>query len=838
MYGLCCLILLAIVLRVLLPLGVKIGLRYALERSLNRTIELADVDLWLWRGRVALEGLAIGDGLTTGTDGHVGLAQIRQFRSQRLWAQIEWMQLFRRRLCLRQVGIDTPVVHLTDVGSDNAQNQVTANTSTPDRPNGVDARSTWPVQINALTVRQADIQIVDAGAPTSLSVQQLDVRDVKYLSDQWSVGQIDLRAPRVRMHQALVKNGPGQGAPDRSATRSSPDSDRSEPSSAIHSNPIGRPQNTDRLNSRLKPVLDVGRLTVTEGQFSIGTDSSAIEFRIDAEGSRFTTASQRSGQVRIDVKFRDGEFHLDGHLSLAPLTFRGHVNWDRIALAPLAGLVPGPLENWLTSCQTQGDLTVAVTGDESSPNGAGSQVMLAGQVGVDDFMLAEPESDEFICSWKRLDVTVDRLAVSLAGSAPMQVAIESIRLADPVLKHTRPSDKLESLFDAQQSRSAEHDQPQRRVDLTVGQINLTGGSIQYTDHTFAPVFHTQASGLTVSAKQLCWPQLQARDIEIEGIAADNASFKATGSVEPGSGKVTLDIDHLDLTSFNTLSTHFTGYQIDGGQLSLSCTVEHPEPDWKIAGKLVLHHVTFTADAQRERTIRLPSDLEMAVLRDIDGDIKLPVAVTLSERRSETQLGPIIVSAIQHAFLGALTSPLKAIGALVSADDGGKMIVEPIPLAAGANQVGSGQNDRLTKLASLLVSRPTLGFRLRGRAGPDDRVHLAHQVLGELLAAGKPLPEIDSFEWFASLRVERALAAHRRGEGAKVSRGDQALLRRYTDAVQITTERYDQLAGQRAQAVLDHLVNRYEVNPKKVTTGDPSDPGPPAVLVEIIIVAPR
>src|SRR5690606_3456530 len=130
--------------------------------------------------------------------------------------------------------------------------------------------------------------------------------------------------------------------------------------------------------------------------------------------------------------------------------------------------------------------------------------------------------------------------------------------------------------------------------------------------------------------------------------------------------------------------------------------------------------------------------------DPAGNISLDVPVAVDEQGTSTGIGSIIAGALRQALVGALTSPLKMLGAVGSGLGGllgGGDGVPAIASAPGATEPEDGQGERYEGLVRVLAERPQLALRLHGRTGDADRPFVAQQILAERLAADEGLPEI-------------------------------------------------------------------------------------------------
>ena len=269
-------------------------------------------------------------------------------------------------------------------------------------------------------------------------------------------------------------------------------------------------------------------------------------------------------------------------------------------------------------------------------------------------------------------------------------------------------------------------------------------------------------------------------------------------------------------------------------------------------KLTLHQVSYKRHKGTKPPINMPGKVEMALLQDLEGNIKLSIPIEVDrDQLIRTQLGPLIADAVQHAIFGAITSPLKLVGAVFAAQQGGPMSIEPFATPPGLGRVVEAELTRVEALAQVLATRPGLGVRLTGTAGAGDVAALSLQQLAHAARQGQPLPEVqEEIPPSAQQRVVEALAAWEPGTPLPLPHEDHPYLDRYVTAVEITPDQLRQLARSRAQTVRDALIKlrgldtaRIQVKTDHIseiaadsTPGSSSGPtpGPSGVLVELLV----
>jgi hypothetical protein len=242
-------------------------------------------------------------------------------------------------------------------------------------------------------------------------------------------------------------------------------------------------------------------------------------------------------------------------------------------------------------------------------------------------------------------------------------------------------------------------------------------------------------------------------------------------------------------------------------------------------------VSMRDPATFERSFGVPIDLALALLRDPNGDIALHIPITMDEKGAKIAMGAVIGSAIKAALIGAITAPLKMVGALFGGGDGGAggFSIDPLPSVAGSPDLEGDQAARLDGLAKMLNERPMVGLALRGRIGPEDRPVVAQQILVEQWSSGKGLPEVEEATFLARRRIGQALSARAKGEPVEVDAEDQALFDKYVAAVAIPDARLTALATARAERVRALLVAKGIVA-TRVAVGEPEAESKPGVVI--------
>ena len=545
---------------------------------------------------------------------------------------------------------------------------------------------------------------------------------------------------------------------------------------------------------------------------------------------------------------------VEGRAGLAPPRFDGTLRWHDLAV-PLFVIAARPdLRPWVRSCRAEGELALAVRLEAGPQPEDAAGARLSGRVAVRDLSLADPEDRELELGWRALEVDVGEAFVPLvSGATPIRVALDRVRLDAPKLRYARPSPALDALLGATPPAEAAAapagaaaapapgpepggEKPSEAggppLELRVGAVELSAGRVAFGDGTLAAPFDAALTELSASARDVRWPGLAARTLQLRGVAPKSAPFSLRGSLEAAGGELAFEVQRLDLPSFDAYAGS-AGYHLARGEASLRSSLRIEPERYVTENDLLLHDLRLdSAQAEAfERQFGTSLDFALALLRDPSGDIRLPVPLAVERENLRLGLRPLVLGALRAALVGVVSSPLKALGAALPRGGEGEIDVAAFAAAAGSAELAPEESARVKALRKLLRSRPLLAVHLAGRAGPDDRPALAEALLRERASAGAALPEVEGAGFFASRRVAVAL---RTGTQAALAGEDAALLARMIAAAEVPPERFAALARARAEGLRERLVAaKRPVEPARVAIAEAAEEGAPGVALELV-----
>lgn len=631
------------------------------------------------------------------------------------------------------------------------------------------------------------------------------------------------------------------------------------------------------------PGYRIEKIDIARATFTWVTDAGPLDVAIGLHASGITADQGERFPLDLQLDIAKGHVGLVGEVGILPPSYKGKFSWSGLPFPPLLLASLPELAAWLRSADSTGELMVEadVAGQSGPPS-----LRLSGRTTVETLAIADPGQKEFALGFKQLEVVMREVVVPLPEEGKpartTRADLEVVRLLEPKIRYTHPSPALNAILgvpapstaqaapetgvdkgktdaaknkttsqkiaggkqegkgSAAQSPNVAADPtaaaaaPPPPVDVSIGLLELTAGDLEVIDTTVQPAATSTVHELFATAKKVHFPDPSAESISVRAILPKASALTVEGHLAAGNvGEFNLTLQKLDLPVFNSYALA-AGASLEAGQASLKTKVKLKGAIIQVDNDLVLRKlgVSMRDPSSFERSFGMPIDLALALLRDPSGNISLKIPVRVDEKGTTVSMGAIIASALKQALLGAVTAPLKMLGAVFGGGDdeeGGGFAIAPIRSVAGTADLASDASARIDGLSRLLADRPTMGLLLRGRTGPQDVPLVAEQMLVERVAAGDGLPDLEDAGFLARRRVSQAFERKGKGGPTKLDGEDQVLYDRYIASVQVPAARLDALARQRAEKALALLLEKG-VAAARVTVGDRDAEGEAAVVL--------
>lgn len=803
-------------LRALLPLGIEWAIEREGSRALGAPVSLENVDLALLRGSASIEGLRLG-----GAGGPSSPTQPPIASWDRLEIRLDPLQLFSGRIHLPEVSLRGPSLWLERDAAGGIRVPLPASNGQDDEPTPEDAAGAaatdgeetgWPLSVDRLELR--DVHVVlpgerNTGKLLDLALSELSLDDLTLEGERIGLGALEIQGPALRLQRRLVAGGAEEEAearPESSAGTASP-----KPASG--------------------PRYRIEHLAIDAGLFTLQSNAADLDVRLRMSASDVRSQENERFPFELELGVGEGELRLEGQLGLAPPGFDGRLVWKDLPVPPLSVAASPGLASWVRSCRASGDLSL-----RAELSSAGDlDVSFSGKTSLADLSLADSDAEQIALGWKQLDVDVREATFSLGrdGAPPrVRIALDRVRLVEPRARFTRSAPQVAAGPGEAPRSEAGSGGEGPDLDVWLGQVEVSGGSAEWTDRTVSPFFRGALRDLTLGARAVRYPELSARDVRLSGLAPGDAGFSVRGELTKGTGTLSADVDRLALPPFNPYATA-AGVRLGGGAASLTSEIEIEAKRSVARNELVLHglEVTQHDETRFQSRVGVPFNLAIALLEDARGDIQLSIPVTLRQGVS-VDLRSAVLDAFYAALRGAVLAPLKLVGAALNPGPA-EAALDVAPLRAEPGGAEMEDPGRIRALAGLLASRPELGVVLHGRAVAADEPELAQQMLIEQIGSGEELPVLPEVGWVERRSIVRALEALSRGEPTELDADGRALLRRYVESVEVPPERLEALARARAERVRELLVAAEGVASGRIAVRAGVGSGPPRVAAELV-----
>jgi hypothetical protein len=295
-----------------------------------------------------------------------------------------------------------------------------------------------------------------------------------------------------------------------------------------------------------------------------------------------------------------------------------------------------------------------------------------------------------------------------------------------------------------------------------------------------------------------------------------------------------------LAPYNPYVTAFSPYSIGrNANLSVRTNVAIGKGTYDTKTALTLNKLTVkgaAGDTVFKQQFGIPLSVALALLRDLQGNIKLDIPVGVDEKGMTVGIGTVVAGALRSALVGAVTSPLKMIGSAMGEGDAG--ISEPPPIAfhTGRTLLTDEGEKQVGQIAEFLAARPGVALELDGVVTAADARWLAEQDLRAefeartgVMNALRDLPERRTRN-----RVVAALAERAESKPGELDEDDRAKLDQWlAERPAVPVDRLRDLARGRTEALQAALRDKHGIPAERVTLDDPKGEtreGVPSVVI--------
>ncbi len=354
-----------------------------------------------------------------------------------------------------------------------------------------------------------------------------------------------------------------------------------------------------------------------------------------------------------------------------------------------------------------------------------SQISYDGGFSIDNLNVVEPESNETFVGWKNfgtesLKLQIDPNRLEIGQLDIVQLSGSFIIYEDQTLNVL---EVIKTDPDVEPIAPEVPDTDEKAADLfsvLVRNITLSDGNVEFADLSLKPQFGTRIHELKGSVFGVSTDPDALAEVSLEGLVDEYGTARIHGELNASNPtaftNMGLVFRNIEMTNLTPYSGRFAGREIDSGRLSVD--LNYLIEDSRLIGEnqIVVEQLVLGERVESPDALKLPLDLAIALLEDSRGviDIGLPIRGNLDD--PEFSLGPLIWRAFTSLLGRVVTSPFRALAALIPGAEDKTLNI--IAFETGRSNVPPPEREKLVLLAEALQERPRLKVTVEGRYNPE------------------------------------------------------------------------------------------------------------------------
>jgi hypothetical protein len=241
------------------------------------------------------------------------------------------------------------------------------------------------------------------------------------------------------------------------------------------------------------------------------------------------------------------------------------------------------------------------------------------------------------------------------------------------------------------------------MPISIGTVRIIDGSVNYADFWIQPNFAVGIQTLNGSIDGLSSDPASRAKVKLKGAVDRYAPVNIDGEMNLLAASVYSDIKMsfkgLELTTMTPYSGRFAGYKINKGKLSVDVNYKIDQRKLTAEQRFVIDQLQLGDPVDSPDAVHLPLKLAVALLKDRNGVIDVPLPISGSLDDPQFKVGPIIWHAVINLLAKVATAPFAALGRLFGGSHGEDM--KYIDFAPGSAELDDGSKEKLASLSKAL-----------------------------------------------------------------------------------------------------------------------------------------
>jgi hypothetical protein len=241
------------------------------------------------------------------------------------------------------------------------------------------------------------------------------------------------------------------------------------------------------------------------------------------------------------------------------------------------------------------------------------------------------------------------------------------------------------------------------MPISIGTVRIIDGSANYADFWIRPNFAVGIQTLNGSIDGLSSDPKSRAQVKLKCAVDRYAPVNIDGEMNLLAASVYSDIrmsfKGLELTTMTPYSGRFAGYKINKGKLSVDVSYKIDQRKLTAEQRFVIDQLQLGEPVDSPDAVHLPLKLAVALLKDRNGVIDVPLPISGSLDDPQFKVGPIIWHAVVNLLAKVATAPFAALGRLFGGSHGEDM--KYVDFTPGGAELDDASKEKLTALSKAL-----------------------------------------------------------------------------------------------------------------------------------------
>lgn len=614
------------------------------------------------------------------------------------------------------------------------------------------------------------------------------------------------------------------------------------------------------------PVIDIDSLSISDGTVLFtdwqpvsaptGTEENEhgpVKLTVDKiafKGSSLSTRKNSKGTLELSLNLNGkGFLRTSGTIALNPLDLDTAVTIGDIALRPFQPYIAQQADVLLTGGRFATTGTVRVRATDAK----GVSATYRGSASLNHLAMHDSHTNDHLMIWKSL-----RFDNIDAGFNPLYVKIRTISLSDFFALIVVEGDGTLNLQNIAKKEPASNEKPGEEKkqeaspsvvteqvpadsgtppDITIQQMTLKGGSINFVDKHIKPMFTANLLDMEGTVSGLSSKEDRMADVLLRGSFDRYAPLVISGKINPLGRDLFVDIKaefrDMELSPLTPYSGTYIGNAIEKGKLSFALQYHIEKKKLEAKNDILIDQLTLGEKIDSPKATKLPVGFAISLLKDRNGEIKLDIPVSGEIDNPEFSIWRIVLKVLVNLLVKAATSPFALLSSLMGGEELGY-----VEFDYGASAVTEQNANKIDNLVNALYDRPALKLEIAGYVDPaNDSEGLRAERMKSMIVAQKIKDQRrkggqqvspESVQISAAEYPIYLKKAYKSGKFSKPRNlfgfakdlPDAEMEKLLLASIQINDDDLRQLASLRARTIRDLILKPQKIEPERVFLIEP------------------